>query len=280
MKFLVVFFSLVPVVAFAKDEGLVNPAVHTELTTKAKAPAASKLILGYKSYNNSGRFGALKDDSKAPSKGVIYSGKHEGRIGYRHANQWGGYFQITQYRYQYNDSNLDRWSVSDPSVTLIHPDWYDDGTLKLSGAVRSYIPYSQRSKAQDIRRYYYSFGTNYTMSSGQNIFNQAILRFFSAREFRDSDTNFYFEDLTIYTRKINSWSRWGIGQWTQIESHAKTPTGYTVDLIPQVDFNVGPNILIGPRLSLPVYSQGFVYDGPKNSTWEEARAEIFVNATL
>lgn len=257
------------------------PTTTLSVTAEKQPPGrTSSFLLGFKSYNSSARVANLEDDAKAPSKGQVYNGKQEVFVGYRFANDWGGYVQTSQTRQQYNDRNLNRWSSGDPSFTLLHPDFYDSGFLRLRGQFRAYLPYTERSKNQNIQQVAYYFTQIFALGNGQEVFNQVTPRYFGAETYKDTDTTWYFENRTIYTKKLNSWCKLGLGNWLQIEQHQGTATGYASEVIPQVDFMIGSNITFGPRISLPIYSQNVVYDGPKNATLDEARGELFFQASL
>lgn len=270
--------------AFITFLTLVSQAQQTTTTMPLPQITATKahqpLMLGVKSYNDTGRFGELKDDKNDSSKGRTYKGKHEVFLGYRHQSGWGAYGQITQYRYEYNNAELNKWSMSDPSLTLVHPDFYNSDGLRLSGSARAYIPYTDRTKAQNIRQYAYYFNFNYALADGAEVFNTFIPRWFAADTYKAADSRFYIEDRTIYTQKVGSWGRWGIGHWTQFEQHAETPVGLTVELIPQFDFLISPKAFIGPRISFPVYVQDTVYDAPAEATSKYIYAQIYFQATL
>jgi hypothetical protein len=254
--------------------------VSAEKTPKAVPAVSSTLLLGFKSYNTSARVGYMRDTETSPTKGRIYNGKQEAFLGYRFENQWGGFVQATQYKQQYNNSQLDRWSVSDPSLTLIHPDLYDNGFLHVTGQLRGYLPYTDRSKTLDIRQYAYYSNQIFSLGNGQEVFNQVVPRYFAANSYAPGDTTWYLEDRVIFTKKINSWCKLGLGNWLQIEQHSATATGYSDEVIPQVDFLISRNFSFGPRISLPIFALNAVYDGPKNATFEEARGELFFQATL
>ena len=118
------------------------------------------------------------------------------------------------------------------------------------------------------------------MANGAEITNQLIPRVFAANFYEDRDTRFYVEDRTVYVQSINSWSRWVLGQWAQLEQHANAPTGYSLEIIPQIDFIINPATFIGPRIALPVFSQNSVYDGPTDAKLEQARAELYFQMSL
>lgn len=255
----------------------------TSTSTLEKAPTPttrSQIVLGFKSTNVTGRFGDLNDDSKSPSKGLRYNGKQEVFAGYRMRNNWGGFVQITQYRREFNESSRNGWVASDPSFSLIHPDLFKSDSLTIKGLLRAYLPYTDRSKKQNIRQYAYYSTQSIKMANGAELTNQFIPRLFAADSYVDLDTRFYVEDRTVYVQSINSWSRWGLGQWAQAEQHANAPTGYSLEIIPQIDFIINPATFIGPRIALPVFSQNFVYDGPRDAKLEQARAELYFQMSL
>ncbi|PIS09813.1 MAG: hypothetical protein COT73_12730 [Bdellovibrio sp. CG10_big_fil_rev_8_21_14_0_10_47_8] len=256
----------------------------TKNTTKSSSSSLLKsVVFGYKSYNDTGRFGYTnKDLSKDAFDGRTYKGKHEAKLGYKHESGWGAYGQITQYRYDYNESSAaaNRWSASDPSLTLTHPAWYKSSDLMLLGSARYYVPNTDRSKALGVKQISYYFDLVYKMGSGQEIFNDLNPRAFVQDRYGDSDTRYKLEDVTVYTKTIGQWGRWGVGQWTQYEQHAATAPGLTMDVFPQFDYLITPKIFLGPRLYLPVLVQNSVYDGSKAATFENAYLELFLQASL
>ncbi len=277
MQVKILVFSLLTLASFsvfAVDQQSTETLTMTAPPVTKTVPTPS-FLLGLKSYDDSGRFGVLNDP-----KEKTFSGKQEAFLGYRFQSGWGGFVQGTQYRYQYNDSTLNKWSAGDTSVSLVHPDIYNDGTLKILGLVRAYIPQTDRSISKNIRQYAYYSTQLYALGKGRDLFNQAIPRWFVADRYAPTDTTFYAEDRTVYTEKLASWARWGIGNYLQYEKHSVSDDGYTDEIIPQFDFIINSSFYFGPRLSLPVFSQNSVYDGPKNATWEQARAELFFQVTL
>jgi hypothetical protein len=95
-----------------------------------------------------------------------------------------------------------------------------------------------------------------------------------------TDTRVKLEDFTTYTRKLEKWGRYGIGQWTQFEQHAEAPNGLTVDIYPFFDYMVTPKVFVGPRVYAPVMAQNFVYDGARSATWDNAYFELYFQASL
>jgi hypothetical protein len=274
----------------AADEAAVTPsAPEANLSTTVITPQAKpksildSVVLGYKSSNETGRFG-FKDQnvSKDAFTGRTYKGKHEAKLGYKHSSGWGAYAQMTQYRYDYkeNPNNNNKWSSSDPSLTITHPDFYNDGTLKLFGSLRYYVPNTDRSKALGVRQFAYYFDVSYKMAQDQEIFNEFNPRAFGQDSYAATDTRVKLEDLTTYTKKLGTWGRYGVGQWTQYEQHAEAPNGLTVDVFPFFDYTFTSKIFMGPRVYMPVLVQNSVYDGSRAATWENAYFQLFLSASL
>ncbi len=263
-------------------------AAGTNLSTTV-APEAKKssildsIVLGYKSYNDSGRFGFQNQDvSKDSFAGRSYKGKHEVKLGYKHSSGWGAYGQITQNRsnYRTNPNNNSKWSSSDPSLTLTHPSFYDDGTLKLFGSARYYVPNADRSKDYGVRQLAYYFDMTYKLAADREIFNEVNPRVFKQDRYNAADTRMKIEDITTITQKLGAWGRYGVGQWTQYEQHAESPNGLTVDVYPFFDYTFSNKIFVGPRLYLPVLVEQTVYDGSRAATWENAYFQMFISASL
>ncbi len=274
-------------VPFLLGSGSALAAESTEATSTttiektSTAPSSpTQVILGFKSTNTSARYADRNADEKSPSKGQNYNGKQEVFVGYKLRNNWGGFVQLTQTRQQYNEPTLNKWSVGDPSLSLIHPDLYQDSSLRIKGLFRVYLPFTKRSKNTNIRQYAYYSTQIVKFANGAEFSNQLIPRLFAADMYKDDDTRLYLEDRGLYSQQINSWSRWGLGAWAQVEQHAKDPTGYSLEVIPQVDFILNSNTFVGPRIAMPVFSQNSVYDGPRGASLDEARAELFFQMSL
>lgn len=277
--------------AFAQTPAA-SPSTTMTIAPEAKSSSIlDSVVLGFKSYNETGRFGyqdqEVVADKKNPNSkdafiGRTYKGKHEARLGYKHTSGWGVYGTMTQYRYDYSSSpnNNNKWSVSDPSITLTHPDFYNDGTLKIFGSARYYVPHTDRSKQLGVRQAAYYFDVSYKLAQDQEIFNEFNPRIFVQDSYSATDTRVKLEDLTTYTRKLGTWGRYGVGQWTQYEQHAEAPNGLTVDVFPFFDYLYTSKIFLGPRVYMPVLVEQSVYDGSRNATWENAYFQLFLQASL
>lgn len=247
---------------------------------------SDNIVLGYKSYNETGRFGYRNDEVKKNTKdafiGRVYKGKHEAKLGFKMDSGWGLFGQLTQYRndYSQNPNDNSKWSVSDPSLTMMHPDFYNDGTLKLFGSLRYYVPYTDRSKSLEVKQWAYYFDATYKISADLEVFNEFNPRFFAQSTYGSTDTRLKWEDILTITRKESAQLRWGLGQWTQWEQHAEAPQGTTIDIYPFLAYSFAPKFYVEPRIYLPVFVQNSVYDGSRNATWENSYFQIFVSASL
>ncbi|MBL7669833.1 MAG: hypothetical protein JNM39_05055 [Bdellovibrionaceae bacterium] len=256
-----------------QQKGQGNGEGQTSTVRLEQQPASrsrSQIILNLKSTNGK------TDRIGVPN----FNGKQEITLGYRFLNGWGANLQAAQTRKEYRDSALNKWSVGDPSFSLLHPDLYKDDRLTISGYFRAYIPWTNGSKKQDVRQYAYYATQNYKFDNGFELTNQLIPRFLAANKFRPEDPRFYIEDRLALTRNLGTWGRWGVGQWAQLEMHSGTETGYSIELVPQFDFLIGKNTSLGPRFYMPIFAQNAVIDGPKDATLDEAKAELYFQTSL
>lgn len=278
-NFMGVFFCLsLSGLAFAQDDG--NRGTSAIVVPQQPQTARSKMLLGFKSTNDGARFETANNNAKSATKGKIYNGKQELFAGYALANGFGSYVQFTQYRQQFNDSSLDKWSVSDPSLSLLHPDFYASPFFKTGGLIRAYMPYTAGSKQRNVRQYAYYSNSVFFLDGGSEVSNQLIPRWFVADAYADTDTNFYVENRVTYSQKIGTWGRWGVANWSQWEQHSKTSPGFTSEMIPLFDFLLSKTVFVGPRILLPIAAKNVVYDGPTNATLEQGKLELYFQATL
>ena len=83
--------------------------------------SSSNIVLGFKSFNDSGRVGDL---DTAGGRNAI--SKNEAYLGYRFNSGWGAFYNAVQYynSYYHNDTKT-KFSQGDSSITLLHPDFYE-----------------------------------------------------------------------------------------------------------------------------------------------------------
>ncbi len=266
--------------AFAQEKSSTT-ADLPKSTTEVQVPAQESTsrispVVGFKSYNDTAR---SKD--YADKKLKTYKGKQEFYAGAKNS-QWGGFVTVVQNYTSYNSesTNVSGFRQGDGSLTLIHPNWFQDETLLVSGLARAYLPMSQRSQDLNVRHYAYYLNHLKTISSNLSLLNIFVPRYFTQSKYADTDTRTYFEDRTVLTAKANSWFRYGISQWSQYEIHQKSDDGFCSEIIPFVDFVLNKNAFMSTRLSLPVYSRNAVYDGPTSAKIDNAAAELYFELKL
>lgn len=251
-------------------------------TSTEKSPGSSPsssilshVIAGMKSQNNSGR----SDDLKAVN-GRQVQAQQEVWLGYKNAG-WGlyGLYANTYTNYKATPSKT-KWTMGDPSATLVHPAWYSGENFRVSGKLREYFPISTYSADHGMRQTAYYLDMSYQMAHRQEIYNNTTFRNFTYDNHNGSATKFYVEDTTNYTKYFAKNFRWGVGHWSQYETHFNTPTGYCVELTPILDYAPSPKIFMGPRIRVPVVAHGSVYDGPTSASLNQAYFQFFLLANL
>ncbi|MBC7456830.1 MAG: hypothetical protein H7235_01030, partial [Bdellovibrionaceae bacterium] len=210
-----------------------NTAAENNVTQKrptATNSATSSLVLGFKSWEDSGRAAYLNDDDAR-----VMKSKSEFYLGYRDQSGWGGYGQAVQYFNSYkNNGEKTKWSAGDASVTLLHPDWYQSPTVTLFGQFRYYIPTTERSVEKTIQQYAYYFRANIVLAPGHELFNEIIPRYFDAKIYDIGDTTSYVEDTTVYNYKLNKNWKVGVKSWAQYEYHVTDAAGFCLEVGPQL----------------------------------------------
>jgi hypothetical protein len=279
---IVLFFAVSQV---SYGQSTVNTNANTDsntITNTVQAPEVAKpssilkhVIAGLKSQNNSGRVAELNSE-----KGRTIQAKQEVWLGYKHDSGWGLFGLYATTYNNYKDDAKTKWSLGDPSATLVHPAWYSDGNLRVTGKLRRYFPESDYSKAHGMRQTAYYLDATYKMSHGQEIYNNLTARKFTYDNHGPANTDYYVEDTTNYTKTFAKDFRWGVGHWTQYESHYNTSPGLSIELVPQMDYMLTPSTFMGPRIRLPVVAENSVLDGPKAVKWNQAYFQFFVLMNL
>lgn len=272
--------SSIAFLALMGPAALAQSTPGSETTTVAPAPAAPsspykiKPKLGLRSYNDS-----IRDSARTTKNGLQnFKGKQEILAGIKVDAGWSLYAQAVQKAKTYEGGDNNYWETGDPSITIGHPAWYDDGTTRISGQVRSYYPLSEFSRIKQIRQYaYYMYVTSKLGS--MDLYNELIPRAFSRPTYKTNDQYSSVEDRTQLSQNLNSWFRAGVGQFS-IWEFDKGRSGNTIEIYPYADFIVSKELFIGPRIYFPVASNGFVYDGPTDADLDNTYAELFIKADL
>ena len=224
--------------AFAQG---VNTATVNGTVTKP-APAVT-LTGGFKSYNDSGRMVELN----TPNSRLMKS-RNEFFFGAKLATGWGFTAQGVE-NYQINSGKAGSvFSMSDPSLTISHPNIYESQNFKITGAFRQYVPVSSYSVGRNLWQEAYYFGMTWKLPNRFEVNNLLIPRYFWASKYQGKEATFFTEDFTTISRQVKPWMRVGFGQHTQFEVHSDAPLGRCIELYPYADFMLSSSIYFGPRL--------------------------------
>ena len=254
-----------------------NLAVGQDASTTATLPMPSQapqqwgFVGGLKSYNDSGR--------NSDGTGRQLKSKNEYFGGGKNKAGWGGYVMFVETATQFSDSSKNRFSPSDPSLTLTHP-IYSEGDTKITGQFREYFPVADFSQNRSLYQQAYYVNLNTKVAGGLDLFNQYIARNFSQTKYANTDTMYYMEDYTTLSRNLSDAVRLGFGQHAQMEWHNRTDAGSTVEAYPYADFMLSKSIFAGPRLFMPVWVQNSVNDAPKAVSMTNFQVELYLQATL
>jgi hypothetical protein len=278
-KFLVLalFLAQSPMV-FAESNVEASPATsNTMAAPEVKKPSSilSHVIAGWKSRNNTGRAEEMNSE-----KGREMALKQEVWAGYKHDSGWGLYGMYAGNYNNFKDDAKTKWNMADPSITLVHPALYTSDNLKVTGKLRRYLPLSKFSDAHNMVQTAYYIDATYKMGRGQEIYNNVTFRNFTYDTHGPGSTDYYVEDTTNYTKEFAKNWRWGLGHWTQYESHFNTSPGLTVELVPMLDYMITPKSFMGPRVYLPIAVNNKVNDGAKDARWNQAYFQFFVLMNL
>ncbi len=274
-----------PVQNPASQPTLTNASVATGTNSisapfKIQAPSIGnfKMKAGIKSQNTSGHI--YDYDSTAPTARRAKL-KYEYYLGFVHASGWGTYAQAVTSGAIKQDSNATDVAHGDPSITILHPDWYRGTSLTLSGQLRRYFPVSQFSDDRGIKQWAYYLYTTYQLPRQWSIWNQTVPRYFEqSKRLAASDTTMYIEDLGTLTKSLSTHWAAGVGQWTQVEGHRATDTGISVDVSGFVRYMPIANLWIEPRIILPAYIKNAVYDQSSSVSLSAAKTELYAQMTL
>jgi hypothetical protein len=251
------------------------PALRQQFKINAPEFGPFRLRAGIKTTETSARAYEYNDEN-----GRRLKQKHEYYLGAVHKSGFGAYGQAVTSGTTYAGDRGSAVAGSDPSVTILHPDFYKGTSLTLSGQFRRYFAVSDRSKNRDQKQWAYYLYTTYKMPASLVVWNQATPRFFDQDFYKKGDTTYYFEDITNLTKSLSQSFALGVGQWTQVEWHDRASTGVSVDASVFARFTPIGNVMIEPRLILPAYVSNVVFDAARKAALDGARAELYAQITL
>jgi hypothetical protein len=248
----------------------------TKIPSGISAPTFGDFTLkaGLKSQNTSAR---VVDTQKR-----TYRAKHEMYVGLNHKSGFGLQAMAVENAVQFKDadSKKDAMGAGDPSLTIIHPALYDKDGGRVWGQLRKYFPVTSRSNNRNQQQYAYYLYASQNLPQGWSTFNQLTPRYFQQSYYKAEDSKYLAEDYTTLAKKMSDAFKYGLGQHTQVEWHHAKPMGTVAEIYPFATFTLSQNAFIEPRLYLPVYSVGTVYDGPQAVDLKNAQAEIFVQISI
>jgi hypothetical protein len=257
-----------------------QPAASANTTTGnlsniGGTPSTMTPIAGVKFYNDSRRGREIKDVNGMRSKS-----RTEVFVGFKDVSGWGAYAQIVETAKNYGNADKNQLSPDDPSLSVSHPILYESGRIKLGGILSQSFPVSDFSTKYQVYKTAYSSILTAKLPKARDVVNSMTVRYFSQPSYAISHSRTFWEDRSTLTFNTASWLRTGIGQKTQIEWHPGINTGTTIEVFPYADFILGKTTYLSPRVYLPVYSNGDVYDAPRAVSTNEILAEVFFQSTL
>ncbi len=203
--------------------------------------------------------------------------KNELVVGVKHKSGWG--LSIADDIRQTN-SNADtkdyRGRITDASLIIGHPALYKSESLSIGGQLRPYIPTSERSQKNDFRQVRYQSFADITMPAKWGLSNMLMPIWMTSNNMSADSSDIYVYDCLELTHQTAQTVRFGLGQQTQWEHHVGTPAGTTVEVYPFVDIEWIPNVLIEPKVYLPVFVSNLVDGAPSVVAMSQLQAELYV----
>jgi hypothetical protein len=247
-------------------------------TSQDNSYVLDHVLLGMRSYNDTTQVRLMQNPTNQSLLGT-----QEFYAGWKFESGWSLSAMVVQ-TYSVNNSQAAQpglqWEVSDPSITIGHPELYHEGGLKIIGQFREYFAMSPYFLNHHISEFAYYSLLEYKFAGGSKLFNALIPRYYYEPEYIAGDTTTYLEDATNWSRKLNRSFSMGVGQWTQVENHSTNTTGYCSEVYPFVEYKWSDKVTISPRVLFPILTSGSVYQGPTAVSLDNVRANIFFQAAL
>jgi hypothetical protein len=209
--------------------------------------------------------------------GKNYYLKNELILGVKHKSGWGLAVADHVDQSNYNDPSQNKpVKVKDASLLFSHPAIVKNDFMELGGYLRPYIPTSTSSRENGRRQLrYYSFA-DFKMPGKWGLSNLALPMFFHSDVMAPTDADFLMLESLELTHQTAKSVRFGIGQQTQWEHHVGSASGTVVDIYPFADLEFIPNVLIEPKIYLPVFVRGLVDDAAQSASLAQSQFELFV----
>lgn len=209
--------------------------------------------------------------------GRNYFLKNELVLGVKHKSGWGLSVAEDIRQTSNNADTPDKSArAADASVIVGHPALYKSDSLSVGGQLRAYLPTTEGSQKSGFRQLrYYSFA-DFTMPEKWGLSHLLMPIYMTSDKMGDTDADWLVYESLELTHQTAKTVRFGFGQQTQWEHHMGTPAGTTVEVYPFVDIEWIPNVLIEPKLYMPVFVNGLVDGAPGIVAMSQIQAELFV----
>lgn len=207
-------------------------------------------------YNLNYSFGTTQQVEIAGQKSSVLI--NEVVLGFKDKSGWGAMASGSFNAVSNADSTYDVRELGDPSVIALHPDWYRDDNIRVSGYFRYFAPMSQASKDLSLHHSAYVLDADVKLVGGLDLKNSLIGRYFWQSLYYEGDAYMMIQDLTELTKHLTPELSLGLGQQTRVESHHMAETGTRVELVPLARYQVLSKMVIEAKAFLPILKSGVV----------------------
>lgn len=180
----------------------------------------------------------------------------------------------------FGDSKRTAFGAADPSIIIVHPRLFDNGTIRVSGQFRKYFAVTDRARSRGVDHYAYYVTTSARFARGWSGFNQFVPRTFLQETYRPEETTVAINNITGIAKQTLSWLRVGCGSHLAMEFHHGTETGTSAELFPFATFTVSRNITIEPRIYIPIHKDNAVNESARSVSLNNTAAELSAQISL
>ena len=179
-------------------------------------------------------------------------------LGFKEQSGWGLLASAAFNAVSNSDAAYDVRELGDPSLIALHPDWYRDDSLRVSGQFRYFAPMAATSKEVSLQHSSYALNVHAKLASGLDLKNSIIGRYFWQSLYYEGDAYMMLQDLTEVTKALSPEFSLGVGQQTRIEAHHMSDTGTRVELVPLARYKVFSKVALEAKAYLPILKTGVV----------------------
>lgn len=258
-----------------------KPVTAAVVTTVSDSPAISAPKLGDFTFHftskNTMTFGRKAELEEIGGKN--YDLTNELLVSGIHSTGWGLELSGAYGSDSNAESSKNSNGRKDASVILYHPSLFKTESINVFGKIRAYVPTSEASQRDGKTQFRYLAMVAVDLSNKFSLFNLTMPMWFSRNEKAADKSPFNLYDCTELSHQTTKSISLAIGQQTNIETHYGTPTGTSVEIYPFMDITIIPNVLIEPKIYLPVYVSGVV-GGPSNASIDQSQFELFLKIAI